>query len=78
MAGGTSTCETSTEKFFTPWRRALKTAIALAGAVVSETDGEEDHALAGVLARPIRTAVERRVDHAHVRAAVGSVSRSPR
>ena len=35
MAGGTSTCETSMEKFVRPCRFACHTAIALAGAVVS-------------------------------------------
>jgi hypothetical protein len=35
MAGGTSTCDTSIEKFARPCRRAWKSAIALAGAVVS-------------------------------------------
>ena len=36
MAGGTSTCETSIEKFLRPRRRACTTAMALAGAVVSK------------------------------------------
>ena len=36
IAGGTSTCETSTEKFFSPILAAWATAIALAGAVVSK------------------------------------------
>ena len=35
MEGGTSTCDSSIEKFFTPSRRAWISAIALAGAVVS-------------------------------------------
>jgi len=52
-----------------PWRRAVKTAIALAGAGRLETDGEEDHALAGVSRARFRTASSGAVDHAHVRAA---------
>ena len=36
MAGGTSTCDTSIEKLPRPCRRAWKTAIAFAGAVVSK------------------------------------------
>jgi hypothetical protein len=36
IAGGTSTCETSIEKFRTPCFFAWNTAIALAGAVVSK------------------------------------------
>ena len=36
MAGGTSTCDTSIEKFGIPSRSACHTAMALAGAVVSK------------------------------------------
>ena len=36
IAGGTSTCETSTQKFLSPRRLACQTAMALAGAVVSK------------------------------------------
>ena len=35
MAGGTSTCDTSIEKLRSPSRLACHTAVALAGAVVS-------------------------------------------
>ena len=36
IAGGTSTCETSTLKFVSPRFRASQTAMALGGAVVSK------------------------------------------
>jgi len=51
IAGGTRTWETSMEKLRRPSRLACKTAMALAGAVVSETDSEEDHAALRVGAR---------------------------
>ena len=67
MAGGTSTCETSIEKFFSPSCRACQTAIALAGRRGLETDGEEHHLPIGVILRQLDR-VQRRVDHAHVAA----------
>jgi hypothetical protein len=55
MAGGTSTCETSMEKFFNPSRFAICTAIAFAGAVVSKPMPKNTTCLAG-FSRAICTA----------------------
>ncbi len=55
MAGGTSTCETSIEKFFRPWSLARYTAIAFAGAVVSKPMAKNTTCLSG-LSRAIFTA----------------------
>ena len=52
MAGGTSTCETSMEKFLTPSCCARQTAMALAGAVVSNPTAKKTTFLSG-LARAI-------------------------
>ena len=43
IAGGTSTCDTSTLKFVSFRLCASHTAIAFGGAVVSKPDGEKDH-----------------------------------
>jgi hypothetical protein len=55
IAGGTSTCETSIEKFVTPSRRAVWTAMALAGAVVSKPIAKKTTRRPG-FSRAIRTA----------------------
>ena len=52
IAGGTSTCETSTEKFLMPCCAACQTAIALPGAVVSKPMAKKTTFLSG-LARAI-------------------------
>jgi hypothetical protein len=48
MAGGTRTCDTSSEKFFTPRRLASNTVIALAGAVVSKPMPKKTTCLSGL------------------------------
>src|ERR1039458_9721917 len=50
IAGGTNTCETSSEKFFNPRRLARCTLIALAGAVVSNPTPKNTTCLSGFLA----------------------------
>ena len=47
IAGGTSTCETSMEKFVRPRRWACSTDIALAGAVVSKPTPKNTTCLSG-------------------------------
>ena len=47
IAGGTSTCETSSEKFSMPSRLAWYTVIALAGAVVSKPMPKNTTCLSG-------------------------------
>ncbi len=49
IAGGTVTCDTSTLKLPTPSSRARKTAIALAGAVVSKPTAKKTTCLSGCL-----------------------------
>ncbi len=48
IAGGTSTCETSSEKFSMPSRLAWYTVIALAGAVVSKPMPKNTTCLSGL------------------------------
>ena len=55
IAGGTSTCDTSSEKLVMPSRRATCTVIALAGAVVSNPMPKNTTCLSG-LSAAIRTA----------------------
>ena len=55
MAGGTRTCETSMEKLVSPSARACHTAIALAGAVVSNPTPKNTTFLVGFV-RAIFTA----------------------
>ena len=50
IAGGTSTCETSSEKFFSPAAAACKTAIAVAGAVVSKPTAKNTTSRSGCFA----------------------------
>ena len=47
IAGGTKTCETSTEKFFNPRRFARWTLMAFAGAVVSNPTPKKTTCLSG-------------------------------
>ena len=54
MAGGTSTCDTSTEKFLMPCLLACHTAIALAGAVVSKPMAKKTTFLSGFGARDLQ------------------------
>ncbi len=68
MAGGTVTCETSTLKLLTPSSRARHTAIAFAGAVVSNPTAKKTTCLSGVRIASSQR-VERRVDHPHGAAA---------
>ena len=49
MAGGTSTCETSREKFFNPRRLATCTLNASAGAVVSKPTAKKTTCFSGFL-----------------------------
>ena len=65
MAGGTSTCETSTEKFSRPRRAAWTTAMALAGAVVSNPTAKKTTWRSGFF-RARATASIGRVDDPHV------------
>jgi len=76
MAGGTSTCETAPRSSSLPGARREDRHRVGRGSRL-EADGEEDHALAGVLARD-PDGVERRVDHATSAPRLRSVSRSPR
>jgi hypothetical protein len=50
IAGGTSTCETSTLKLSIPRRAASATAIAFAGAVVSKPTAKKTTCLSGFVA----------------------------
>ncbi len=65
MAGGTNTCETSTEKFASPSRAAWTTAMALAGAVVSKPTAKKTTCLPGILLGQA-DGVHGRVDDPHV------------
>ena len=47
IAGGTVTCETSSEKFRSPRRRAARTAMAFAGAVVSKPTAKKTTSRSG-------------------------------
>ncbi len=67
IAGGTSTCETSTLKFVSRRRCASQTAIALGGRGRLEADREEDDLAVGVGRRQVH-GVERRIDDPHVAA----------
>ena len=68
MAGGTSTCETSTEKFFEPeLLRPGTTAMALAGAVVSKPTAKKTTCRSGFFWASV-DGIQRRIDDAHVAA----------
>ena len=54
MAGGTSTCETSSEKFRRPCCLAWSTAMALAGAVVSKPTAKKTTSRLGILPRELQ------------------------
>ena len=56
IAGGTSTCETSSEKFRTPRCAAWYTAMALAGAVVSKPTAKKTTSRSRAVPRAIATA----------------------
>ncbi len=51
IAGGTSTCDTSSEKFFSPICRACHASIAFAGAVVSNPIAKNTTCLSGCAAQ---------------------------
>ena len=76
MAGGTHTCETSTEKLSSvPARRACSTLIALAGAVVSNPMAKKTTCLSGFCCAKLHR-IQRRIHHAHIAAAARTENRS--
>ena len=67
-AGGTSTCEASSEKFLRPSRAACHTTAAFGGAVVSNPMPKKTTSRRGIFAGNLQ-AFQRRVDHAYIAAA---------
>ena len=65
--GGTSTCDTSTLKFFSFRLCASQTAIALGGAVVSKPMAKKTTCLSGIGGGEVHR-IQRRIDDPHVAA----------